>query len=48
MLWPKWLLQDHSYGNPVERSHYIANIGLQSVGMMRTKQSIEFEHTMKK
>ena len=25
----------HSYRNPVERCHCIANIGLQSVGMMR-------------
>lgn len=39
---------NHSYRNPVERCHCIANIGLQSVGMMRTKGSDEFERLMKK
>ena len=38
----------HSYRNPVERCQCIANLGLQSVGMMRTKQSANFEHAMKK
>jgi len=37
----------HSYRNPVE-SHCIANLGLQSVGMMRTRQDPGFERIMKK
>ena len=39
---------NHSYRNPVERCHCIANLGLQSVGMMRTKQDDEFEKIMSK
>ena len=39
---------NHSYRNPVERCHCIANIGLQSVGMMRSKGGEEFERSMKK
>ena len=31
------------YRNPVKRCHYMGNLGLQLVGMMRTKQSVEFE-----
>ena len=38
----------NSYRNPVERCHCIANIGLQSVGMMRAKQDADFERLMKK
>ena len=38
----------HSYRNPVERCHCIANLGLQSVGMMRTRQDPGFERIMKK
>ena len=38
----------HSYRNPVERCHCIANLGLQSVGVMRTKMDNNFEHEMKK
>ena len=36
----------NSYRNPVERFHSIANIGLQSVGMMRAKQDADFERLM--
>ena len=38
----------HSYRNPVERCHCIANLGIQSVGMMRFKQSANFERSMSK
>ena len=38
----------HSYRNPVVRCHCIANLGLQSVGMMRLRQDPEFERIMKK
>ena len=38
----------HSYRNPVERCHCIANLGLQAVGMMRTRQDPDFERVMKK
>ena len=38
----------NSYRNPVERCHCIANIGLQSVGIMRAKQDADFESLMKK
>ena len=38
----------HSYRNPVERCHCIANLGLQSVGMMRSRQDPVFEQLMKK
>ena len=37
---------NHSYRNPVERCHSIANLGLQSVGMMRYPQDDDFERTM--
>ena len=39
---------NHSFRNPVERCHCIANIGLQSVGMMRTRQDSDFEREMAK
>ena len=39
---------NQSYRNPVERCHSIANLGLQSVGMMRTKQDDEFEKIIRK
>ena len=32
-----------SYHNPVERVHTIANLGLQSVGIMRQKMSTDME-----
>lgn len=38
----------HSYRNPVERCHCIANLGLQVVGMMRTRGDPDFEKEMKK
>ena len=38
----------HSYRNPVERCHCIANLGMQSVVIMRSKQSPEFERAMAK
>ena len=38
----------HSYRNPVERCHCIANLGIQSVGMIRFKQSANFERSMSK
>ena len=37
----------HSYRNPVERIHAIANLGLQSVGMMRQKMSPDMENLVK-
>ena len=39
---------NHSYRNPVERCHSIANLGLQSVGMMGYPQNDDFERTMRK
>ena len=39
---------NHSYRNAVERCHSIANMGLQSVGMMRAKQDDDFERVMSK
>ena len=38
----------NTYRNPVERCHCIANLGMQSVGIMRSKQSPEFERAMAK
>ena len=37
----------HSYRNPVERILAIANLGLQSVGMMRQKMSPDMENLVK-
>ena len=37
----------HSYQNPVERIHAIANLGLQSAGMMRQKMSPGMENLVK-
>ena len=37
----------HSYRNPVECIHAIANLGLQSVGMMRQKMSPDMENLVK-
>ena len=37
---------NHSFRNPVERCHCIANIGLQAVGMMRSRQDSDFESLM--
>ena len=37
----------HSYQNPVERIHAIANLGLQSVGMMRQKMCPDMENLVK-
>ena len=34
---------NHSFRNPVERCHCIANIGLQAAGMMRSRQDSDFE-----
>ena len=39
---------DQSYRNPVERCHAIANLGLQGVGMMRTRMTVDMERMMKK
>ena len=39
---------NHSFRNPVERCHCIANIGLQSVGMMQSRQDSDFEKEMAK
>ena len=33
----------NSYRNPVERIHAVANLGLQSVGMMKQKMSLDVE-----
>ena len=34
---------NHSFPNLVERCHRFANLGLQAVGMIRSKQDNEFE-----
>lgn len=39
---------NYSYRNPVEQCHCIANLGLQSVGMMWCAQDEEFERVMGK
>ena len=39
---------NNSYRNPVERCHSIANLGLQSVGMMRSEQDRAFEDAMRR
>ena len=36
-----------SYHNPVERVHTIANLGLQSVGIMRQKMSADMEERIR-
>ena len=36
-----------SYRNPVERVHAIANLGLQSVGIMRQKMSPDMEECIR-
>ena len=38
----------YSYQNPVEHVHVIANLGLQSVGMMTNKKSTEMHQLIKK
>ena len=37
----------HSYQNPVERIQAIANLGMQSIGMMRQKMSPDKENLVK-
>ena len=39
---------NNSYRNPVEKCHIIANLGLQSVGMMRSEQDRAFEDAMRR